>query len=99
MIDAHRRAELHPTTPALRRLGMNSGEDDQAVSGMPLHHGRRAIGIPADYRAPSGELKAILPILIERWRSRTGDRHCRLADAARLGRVEAELHARGQIQT
>jgi hypothetical protein len=77
---------------------MNPAQDDPPVSECSLHHCGSSVGIPADSRAPTGKLRAVLPILIERWCSGTGNRHGCLAYASGFSGIEMELHARGQIQ-
>jgi len=57
------------------------------------------VGILTDNCPPAGKLWAILPVLIERWRSNNCNRYRRLADASTFGRVETKPHTRGQIQS
>jgi hypothetical protein len=52
-----------------------------------------SVGIPTDNRTSAGKLRAILPVLIERWCSGTSNRHRCLADTSTFGGVEPEPHA------
>src|SRR5262249_10116321 len=99
VVCARRRKESHSAPPALWSFRMNASEDHPPTSNGALHDRGGSVGIFADNRTPAGELRAILPIVVERWPSGNRDRHWRFADSASFGGVEAEPHASGQIQT
>lgn len=89
----------HSAPPTCRSLGVNPGEDHPSAPECSFYDCGGSIGILADDGAPAGELGAILPVLIERWRSSSSNRHRCLADTPTFGGVETEPHTRGQIQT
>src|SRR5260370_20397762 len=89
----------HSAPPARRSLRVNPGEDHPPASECSFHDCGGTVGILTDNRTPAGKLRAILPVLIECWRSGEGNRHRRLADTPTFGGVETEPHTRSQIQT
>jgi hypothetical protein len=78
---------------------VNPGEDHPPASECSFDDCGGSVGILTDNRAPAGKLRAILPVLIERWCSSTSNRHRCLADTPTFGGVETEPHTCGQIQT
>src|SRR5215471_9774455 len=85
--------------PALRSLGMNPRENHPPVSGCSFHDRGGSVRIPANNLASSGKLRAVFPIVVERWSPGNSNRHRRLADTLAFGRVETKLHTRSQVQT
>ena len=72
IVDARRRGEGHSASPILRRFRMNAAEDHPSLAGRSFDDRGRPVGILAHNRAPAGKLRAILPVMLERWRADTG---------------------------
>ena len=85
--------EVHSAAPRLRSLGVDAGQDHPSFSDGRFHDGGRSVGILADNRAPAGKLRAVLPVLIERLSSDSGNRDRCLADTPGFGSVEPEPQA------
>ena len=64
----------------------------QPIAGVPS-------GVFADNRAPTGKLRTVFPVLIERVASVIGNRYCRLPDTPSFGGVESESSTGSQVQT
>lgn len=77
-----RRGKSHSAPPTGRSLGVDSTEDYAPGATCSLHDGRGPVRILADNGPPTGELRAILPIMIEGCGTRHGNRHRRLVNAA-----------------
>lgn len=54
---------------------MNARENHPSFPEWPFHDCGGSVGILADNRTPAGKLGTILPVLIERLSSGTGDRY------------------------
>src|ERR1700704_6290315 len=78
---------------------MNAAEDHPSLTGRYFDDSGGPVGILAHNRTPAGKLRAILPVVLERWCADTGNRHSGFADTPILVRVKVEPHARRQIQT
>ena len=78
---------------------MNACENHPSTAECSLHDCRRSVRIFSYNRTPTGKLRTIFPVLIERCCTGTGNRHCCLANPAILSRIKAESHARSEIQT
>src|ERR1700735_4256707 len=79
------RSKGHAVPPTLRGLRMNSAEYHPPASECSFHDCGGSIGILTDNRTPPGKLRAILPVLIERWGSGSSNCHRRLAYPLTLG--------------
>src|SRR5438270_4122654 len=90
--------EDHSAPPSFGSFRMDPAEDDPSAPQRPLDDSGGTVGIFTDDGAPAGKLRAIFPILIERWAARNGDRHRCFTDAAGFGLVETKAHAGGQVQ-
>src|SRR2546426_987609 len=88
----------HYAPPGLWRFRMDAAEDYPSLSGCSFDDRGRPVGILAHNCTPAGKLRAILPIMFQRWRAETGYRHSGLVDTSIHHRVKAEPHARRQIQ-
>src|ERR1700682_2815423 len=86
------RIEGHSASPIRRSLRVNPGEDHPPASECSFHDCGGSVGILTDNRTPAGKLRAILPVLIERWCSGASNRHRCLADTPSFGGVETEPH-------
>ena len=77
---------------------MNAAENYPTLSNGPFDDCGGSVWILNNNLAPPGKLRAVLPILIERWRVSRRDPHCRLAGTLLFGGVESEFHARAKIK-
>src|SRR5205085_753185 len=81
VIHAGRRLEGHSAPPTCRSLRVNSAEDYPPTPEGSFYDCGGTVGILTDNCTPAGKLRAIFPVLVERWRSGNSYRYRRLSDA------------------
>src|SRR4029453_16322402 len=93
------RPEPQARAPALRRLGMNTCENDPSITEPALDNSRGAVALAGYGVTPAGQLRAVFPIHIDGRPVRACNGDGCLADALTFERMEGEWDAGRRVET
>src|SRR5512140_3331488 len=92
------RREGHSALPIFRRLRMCAYEENPPLAGPSFDDGGSPIWILAHHRTPTGVLRPILPVVLDRWRADSGNLHGCFVDALIHDSIKVEPHTFRQVQ-